>query len=45
MKVYIVQDYANVIMGVYSKKSLADKVRDVFGSGYYTTCYEVKDKI
>lgn len=28
MKVYIVQDYAKVIMGVYASRKLANKVRD-----------------
>lgn len=45
MKVYIVQDYANVIMGVYSKRSTANKVRDYLGTGHFVTEYEVKTEI
>lgn len=45
MKVYIVQDYANVIMGVYSKRKDANKVRDYLGAGHFVTEYEVKTEI
>ena len=45
MKVYIVQDYANVIMGVYSKRKDANKVRDYLGAGHFVTEYEVKTTI
>ena len=44
-KVYVVQDYANVIMGVYSKRSTANKVRDYLGAGHFVTEYEVKESV
>ena len=41
MKVYILQDYACVIMGVFeSKKDAQANLRD----GWYVTAYEVKPK-
>ena len=45
MKVYIVQDYANVIIGVYAKRKDANKVRDYLGSGHFVTEYEVNESI
>lgn len=45
MKVYIVQDYANVIMGVYSRRKDANKVRDYLDAGHFVTEYEVKESI
>jgi hypothetical protein len=45
MKVYIVQDYANVIMGVYAHRNDANKVRDYLGAGHFVTEYEVKTEI
>lgn len=45
MKVYIVQDYANVIMGVYASRKLANKVLDYLGAGHFVTEYEVKTEI
>lgn len=45
MKVYIVQDFANVIMGVYAKRKDANKVRDYLGAGHFVTEYEVKESI
>jgi len=45
MKVYIVQDYANVIMGVYAHRKDANKVRDYLGAGHFVTEYEVKTEI
>jgi len=44
-KVYVVQDYANVIMGVYSNRKDANKVRDYLGAGHFVTEYEVKTEI
>lgn len=45
MKVYVVQDYACVIMGVYASRKLANKVRDYLGEGHFVTEYEVKTEI
>jgi hypothetical protein len=45
MKVYIVQDYANVIMGVYAHRKDANKVSDYLGAGHFVTEYEVKLEI
>lgn len=45
MKVYIVQDYANVIMGVYAHRKDANKVRDYLGAGQFVTEYEVRETL
>lgn len=44
-KVYVVQDYANIIMGVYSKRKDANKVRDYLGAGHFVTEYEVRETL